>query len=150
MRLARYRESFPDAGWARPFEVQNRIQRLFSDLLAPQQAEGLGWTPAIDVLETEAELVIRADLPGLKKEDVVLEVSEGMLVLKGEKREEKEEARAEYRLIERSWGAFERSFTLPSAVEADRITAEFRNGVLEVHLPKTAKAVGRKVEITAK
>ena len=56
MRLARYRESFPDAGWARPFEVQNRIQRLFSDLLAPQQAEGLGWTPAIDVLETEAEL----------------------------------------------------------------------------------------------
>jgi HSP20 family protein len=149
MRLARYREVLPDAGWTRPFEMQSRMQRMLSELMAPQQPEGLGWVPAIDVLETDTEVVIRADLPGMKKDEVLLEIADGTLVIKGEKKEEKEEKKAEYRLIERSWGAFERRFTLPSSVDAEGIRAEFVDGVLEVHMPKTAKAAGRRVEIAA-
>jgi HSP20 family protein len=149
MRIARYRDALPDVAY-RPFDVQNRIQRMFSDLLTPTAAEGLSWTPAIDVFELDTELVLRADLPGMRKEDVVLEINDNMLVLKGEKKEEKEEKKAEYRLIERSWGAFERTFSLPSSVDVTKIHADFRNGVLEVHLPKTAKSTGRKVEIAEK
>jgi HSP20 family protein len=146
MRIARYREALPETGY-RQFDMPNRIQRMFSDLLTPIQAEGLSWSPAIDVLEFDTELVLRADLPGMNKEDVVLEVNDNVLVLKGEKKEEKEENKAEYRLIERSWGAFERTFSLPSTVDTAKIHADFNSGVLEVHLPKTAKATGRKVEI---
>jgi HSP20 family protein len=148
MRLARYRGDFPEIGWTRPFEMQNRLQKLFSDLLTPMSVEGIGWSPQVDVLESDGELVLKADLPGLKREDVKLEVTEGMLVLKGEKKEEKEEAGLEYRVVERTYGSFERSFALPSSVDAEQIRAEFRNGMLEVHLPKTAKAAGRRVEIT--
>jgi HSP20 family protein len=150
MKLARYRTTFPEPALSSPFEVQNRMQKLFAELLSPAQTEGFGWSPRVDILETDAELVLRADLPGLNKDQVDLEVSEGMLVMKGVKKEEKEEKGAEYRIVERTYGAFERAFALPSSVDTEHIRAEFTNGVLEVHLPKTEKAMGRRVQITQK
>jgi HSP20 family protein len=147
MRLVRYRPGVTELPSVRPFDMQNRIQKMLTEMLGPIQAEDFGWAPQVDVVENDTELVIRADLPGVKKDDVQLEIGNGMLVLKGEKKEEKEVKDAQYRMVERSYGAFERSFALPSSVDADKIRADFRNGVLEVHLPKTEKAVGRKVVI---
>ncbi|HEX6135449.1 MAG TPA: Hsp20/alpha crystallin family protein [Longimicrobiales bacterium] len=148
MKLTRYRAGFPEASWMRPMFSENRIQRLLADLMGPMQAaEGLAWSPEVDIVETDLEIVVRADLPGLAPDDVQLEVRDGMLVMKGEKKEEKEEKGAEYRVVERAYGSFERAFSLPSTVDADSIAAEFRNGVLEVHLPKTVKAQGRRVPI---
>jgi HSP20 family protein len=150
MRIARYRTGIPELTLQSPFDMPNRMQRLFSDLLGPMQTEGLGWSPQVDILETDEELVLRADLPGLKKDDVDLEVTDGALIMKGEKKEEKEEKGAQYRIVERTYGAFERSFALPNSVDAEKIRADFSNGVLEVHLPKTEKAVGRRVLIGEK
>lgn len=150
MKLARYRTPFPELALSSPFEMQNRMQKLFTELLSPAQTEGFGWSPQVDILETDAELVLRADLPGLNKDQVDLEVSDGMLVMKGAKKEEKDEKGAEYRIVERTYGAFERAFALPSSVDAEHIRAEFTNGVLEVHLPKTEKSMGRRVQITQK
>ncbi|HEX6307075.1 MAG TPA: Hsp20/alpha crystallin family protein [Longimicrobiales bacterium] len=149
MKLTRYRAGFPETAWMRPMFTENRMQRLLSELMGPMPAaEGLAWSPEVDVVETDSELVVRADLPGLTSDDVQLEVKDGMLVMKGEKKEEKEEKQAEYRVVERAYGSFERAFSLPSTVDADGIVADFRNGVLEVHLPKTAKAQGRRVPIS--
>jgi HSP20 family protein len=150
MKLMRYRPGIPELEWERPALSQNRVQKLFNELFTPVPAEGLGWYPEVDILETDKELVLRADLPGLAKDDVQLEVREGVLVMKGEKLEKKDETNAQYRIVERSYGSFERFFTLPSTVEPEQIKAEFTNGVLEVRLPKTAKAVGRRVPITVK
>jgi HSP20 family protein len=146
MRIAHYRSPFPEL--ARPFEQQNRIQKMINELFSP--IEEAGWCPQVDVLETDTELMLRADLPGLGKDDVELDVVDGALILKGEKKEAREEKDAQYRVVERSYGAFERSFALPRSVDAEHITAEFRNGVLEVHLPKTEGAMGRRVEIAEK
>lgn len=149
MKLVRYRPGIPELDWDRPLLAQNRIQKLFSELFNQPTAEGIGWYPEVDVLETDKELVLRADLPGLTQDDVQLEIRDGALVMKGEKAEKKEEKDAQYRVVERAWGAFERSFSLPSTIDAEQIKAEFTNGVLEVHLPKTEKAVGRRVPINA-
>jgi HSP20 family protein len=150
MRIARYRNGFPTLTLTRPFDMPNRMQKMLDDLLGPLQTEGLGWSPQVDVLETDAELVIRADLPGMTKDDVDLEVSDGVLILKGEKKEEKEEKDTHFRIVERAYGAFERSFALPSSIDAEKIRADFTHGVLEIHLPKTEKAIGRRVLITEK
>ena len=148
MRLTRYRNGLPELAW-RAMAPENRLQKLMADFFVPE-TEGLGWYPDVDVVETETEMLLRADLPGMSKDDVQLEVKDGALVMKGEKKEQKEEKDANYRVIERSYGSFERVFALPSTVDAEQVRAEFKNGVLEVHLPKTAKAQGRKVLIADK
>jgi HSP20 family protein len=150
MKLTRYQPGFPAIDWDRPLLTQNRIQKMLNELFNAGPVEGLGWYPEVDVLETDKELVLRADLPGLTKDDVQLEIREGALVMKGEKTEKKEQKEAQYRVVERAYGTFERAFSLPSTVDPEQIKAEFTNGVLEIHLPKTAKALGRKVPINVK
>ena len=150
MRLTRYRPGFPESAWAQPVFGDNRIHKMLAELMGPQMAEGMGWCPEVDVLENDEEVILRADLPGLSTDDVELEVRDNNLIMKGEKKEEKEEKGSHYRMVERSYGAFERSFALPTTVDAEQIRAGFENGVLEVHLPKTAKAQGRKVPIAGK
>lgn len=145
MRLARYQPAFAELPGTR-LDIPTRMQQLLSEVWGGSRGE-LGWAPQIDVVETERELVLRADLPGLTAEQVQLEVTDGTLVIKGEREEKRESKGAEYRLAERAWGSFERCLALPTSVDADAISAEFTNGVLEVHLPKTEKAVGRRVPI---
>jgi HSP20 family protein len=130
--------------------VTNRLRRLFDtpfdfDVFA----QPMGWLPAVQVTETPAELMLTAELPGMSEKDVELFVEGNVLTLRGEKteeRKEEDETRKVY-LWERSYGTFTRSFTLPAEVETDRIRAEFKDGVLALHLPKTEKARGRKIEI---
>jgi HSP20 family protein len=97
--------------------------------------------PAVDIAETDKGFRITAELPGMKKEDVEVSVSQGLLTIKGEKREEREEKEKGYYLSERRFGAFQRSFRLPNQADADRIEAKFDNGVLTLTVPKSADAL---------
>jgi HSP20 family protein len=134
-------------------ELRDQFDRMFGNVFAtPTFSMPLGWAPAIDITEGTDELTLRADLPGVKKEDLSLTFDDGMLTIRGEKREEKREKdeKKEYHVYERSYGAFARSFSLPTAVDDKRIKADFRDGVLTVHLPKSAEAKsnGKPIEIT--
>jgi HSP20 family protein len=111
--------------------------------------EPIGWFPPVEVTESEGELRLTAELPGLDRADVKIELDGDVLTLRGEKREERkeEDTGKRYHLEERRYGAFYRAFTLPPAVDAEKISAEFDRGVLTLHLPKAAEAMPRGREI---
>jgi HSP20 family protein len=152
MKLIHTRPILPELSpWSMMVDVPSRFNRLFEDYFGPTPAmEQTQWNPAIDITDADGELLLSAELPGLEKKDVQLTITDGVLTLKGEKNEEREEKDAHYRVVERRYGAFERSFTLPGSVDINRVKAEFKDGVLKVHMPKAAAAVGKKVEISAK
>lgn len=105
------------------------------------------WSPRVDVSETDGEVVISSELPGMKAEDVKITVADGVVTIEGEKKEEREtEGRTAHR-VERVYGSFRRSFRLPSAVNADEITATYEDGVLVVNLPKAEEAKARQIEV---
>jgi HSP20 family protein len=103
--------------------------------------------PAVDVYEEKDDIVVKAELPGMDKDQIVVEISGSELILKGEKSKEEKVEEGNYYRCERSYGAFRRSVGLPTDVEADKIKAAFKNGVLEVRLPKTEKAKAREIKI---
>jgi len=107
-------------------------------------------SPRVDVSEDEKGYEITAEIPGVEEKDVSVSVSDGRLVLRGEKKTEKEEKKKDYHMKERSYGSFERSFRLPDEVEVDKISADFTNGVLNVTLPKSAKAKSKERKISIK
>ncbi len=123
------------------------------DLLAIQQRrdrfapDPTGWKPPVDLLETPDEYMITAELPGVSREDVSIEVNEGRLTLSGMRRD-RSGAREEYHRLERGHGRFTRTFQLPIPVDADRITADLRDGVLTVTCPKASDAAARRIRIT--
>jgi HSP20 family protein len=135
--------------------MNKMIERVFTDpFTAVTLTEPIGWVPAIDIAESEKEFTVTAELPGIDEKNVDVSVEEGLLTIKGEKTEEKEEKKdgageKKFYLYERNYGSFSRSFALPPNVDATKIHAEFQKGLLKVHLPKTAEAKsnGRKVEI---
>ena len=106
-------------------------------------------TPAIDIAENDGEYVVTAELAGCKKEDVTLELEENVLTLRGEKRSEREEKKEQRRYVERTYGSFSRSFTLPPNADGERIDASFKDGVLTIRIPKTPEAKARTVDIKA-
>jgi HSP20 family protein len=102
-------------------------------------AEGMGWSPSVNIVEQDGELRLTAELPGMKLDDVNVEITDGMLHLRGEKRVDVDEKKDNVRLVERRFGSFERSFTLPRSVDPEKVKAEFTDGVLTVHMPKTGR-----------
>lgn len=132
-------------------DMQSRLNRLFGDAPFPRMGEdGMsfsGWSPAVDVQETDKEYLIKADLPDVKKEDVKVELLDGALTIEGERQQEKEEKGKKFHKIEREYGKFLRRFALPSEVDRSKVQAEFKNGVLNVHLPKSATAKPTAVEV---
>jgi HSP20 family protein len=134
-------------------EMRNRLTTLFARPALRWPAEetfGVAeWTPAVDVTEDAREFLIKAELPEMKKEEVKVTVADGMLRLTGERKLEKEEKNRKVHRIERAYGLFERCFTLPEGTQGDKVTAEYQDGLLRVHLPKgevtTPKAVTVKV-----
>ena len=133
-------------------DLRDQFQRMFGNVFTtPEFTMPLGWAPAIDVTEGTDELTVKAELPGVRKEAVKLTFDDGLLTIQGEKREEKREKdeKKQYHIYERSFGAFSRSFTVPGPIDEKRIKAEFHNGVLTVHLPKSteAKHNGKAIEI---
>ncbi len=105
------------------------------------------WAPAVDVVETDTEFQILAELPGLEKEDVKLSVEDGVLAISGRREPIKEEKGTRIHRLERASGSFLRSFSVPDSVDETRVKANYRNGVLTVHLPKTEKAKPRSIEV---
>ena len=105
------------------------------------------WQPAMDVAETEGELVVNVEIPGMNPEDIDVSLSEGTLLIKGEKKPEPEEKEADYRLIERSYGGFSRSIQLPTEVQSDKISASYKNGILKITLPKSEEAKKKEIKI---
>jgi HSP20 family protein len=105
------------------------------------------WAPSVDISEDDKEWLVNAELPEVKKEDVKVTVENGVLTIRGERKFEKEEKDKKYHRIERSYGNFLRSFSIPDASDATRVHAEFKDGVLKVHLPKSEKAMPKAVEV---
>ena len=105
------------------------------------------WSPLVDITEDEKEFLLKAELPGVKREEVKVTVEDGVLTLTGERRFEQEEKEKRYHRIERAYGSFMRSFTLPEGTPADKVAAEFKDGVLLVHLPKTLTPKASPMEV---
>ena len=133
--------------------IQNEMNRLFNTFFE-QPAPGRGnggarrWMPAMDLVETADHYVLRADLPGLSDEDVNVQLEDNMLTISGERKAEHESEQEGYYRLERAFGAFSRSLTLPDGVEPDGVQAHFDRGVLEIRIPKPAQRKPRQVQIT--
>ena len=106
-----------------------------------------GWSPAVDIQETDHEFILKADLPDVKKEDVKVELEDGVLTVEGERRQEKEEKGKRFHKVERAYGKFVRHFTLPTEVDGPNVKAEFKDGVLNVRLPKAVNAKAKAIDI---
>lgn len=133
-------------------ELQNRFKTLLGRTsLRPNHGEEslalADWAPAVDISEDDKEFLIKAELPGLKREEVKVTVEDGVLSISGERKTEQEEKNKKFHRVERSYGSFLRSFSLPDGADATRVNAEFGNGVLNVHLAKTPKAQPKTIEV---
>jgi len=134
--------------------LQNEMNRLFSTFFEPSTPAGPGaslrrWIPAMDLVETDENFVLRADLPGLTESDVNIELEDNVLTISGERKAEHEEHKEGYYRVERAYGSFSRSLTLPEGVDPERVSANFDRGVLEVRIPKPEQRKPRKVTIAA-
>ena len=139
-------------------EAQNRLRRFFGNDFAFDAfplTEPVGWVPKVEIVETEKELVLTAELPGMVKENIEINFEDELLTIQGEKKAEKEEDKDEknggprYHLWERTYGAFRRTFTMPRTIDPAKIVAEMKDGILKIHMPKAAvaKPKGRKILI---
>ena len=131
--------------------IQDRMNRLFEQTLSRSRAEeGIAastWSPAVDIYETPETIVMKADLPGLSREDIEIQILDNTLTLRGERRFAKDVEQENYLRIERAYGAFQRNFTLPATAQQDKIRAVFRDGVLELMLPKVEGTKPKKIAI---
>ena len=133
--------------------TQNRFNRLlggFPNRIGTGEAHSLtvaDWSPEVDISQDNHEYLLKADLPEMKKDDVRVTVEDGILCVSGERKTEKEDQKRKFHRIERAFGNFRRSFTLPEDADSTKVTAEFRDGVLKVHLPTTTKAKSKAFEI---
>jgi HSP20 family protein len=145
----------------RPFRdfltIQDEMNRLFDDFFG-RSAGSIGpatrteweeaWSPSVDVSETKDNVIVNAEIPGMSKEDVKVTVQDNILTLSGEKKQEKEEKNGSYHRIERSYGSFRRSFTLPTFVQADKVKAAYKDGILKITLPKTEEVKSKEIPIS--
>jgi HSP20 family protein len=131
--------------------LQTDINQVFDTFFGGRTANGAArrWVPAIDLAETDDQLVLSADLPGLDKDDVSIEIKDGVLTVSGERKAEHEETKNGYHRVERAYGGFSRSLSLPRGVDAEQVQAEFDKGVLEVRIPKPAEQKPHRVQIGA-
>jgi len=129
--------------------LRDKMNRLFEDAVRGEEKDLItsSWAPAVDIYETENELVLAAEVPGVEEKDVEISVEDNTLSIRGERKFQKETKEENYHRIERSYGSFYRSFTLPSYVDQERIHAEHESGVLKVHMPKKPEVKPRKVKI---
>jgi HSP20 family protein len=130
--------------------LQGQFNRLFSDSFRNQADESAltTWAPAVDIYETPNELVVKADLPDVNEQDIDVRVENNLLTIRGERKFEKSVSEDNYLRVERTYGAFSRSFSLPNTVNAEAIGAEYKNGVLTVTLPKREESKPRQVKVT--
>jgi HSP20 family protein len=133
-----------------PVELNRLLGRplLPATWLAPKN--GGQWFPEVDITEEKERILVKADVPGMKQEEISVEVADGILTIKGERKRETETKDAKTYRVERSYGSFLRSFTLPAGVDAAKVNAAYKNGVLEVTLPKLAEAKAKQIKVEVK
>ena len=136
--------------------LQDRMNRLFDESYRGARpgadedwALGASWAPAVDIFEQDGNIVLKAELPGVDAKDVDIRVENNMLTLRGERKFDKEVKRENYHRVERAYGTFTRSFTLPTVVDTEKIKAEFKDGVLRVTLPKREEAKPKQIQVQA-
>lgn len=131
--------------------LRDEIDRLFENPLAEvtrgSQQFLSGWLPAVDLYEDKENVIVKAELPGMKKEEIEISLHEGVLTLAGERKEEKEHKDAEVYRSERFLGRFQRTMTLPSPVKTDKVSATYKDGMLTITLPKTEEAKPKQIEV---
>ena len=134
--------------------LQDEFNKFFEDRLSKRLGgEGISqntWAPAVDIYEDENGITIDAELPGLNQKDIEVKVENNSLVIKGEKKFENEDKKENYHRIERFYGAFQRSFILPETVDSEKIKAEYKNGVLQIKIPKKPEVKPKQIKIDVK
>ena len=126
--------------------LQSDLNRLF-EATAGRGTESFGWTPAVDVFEDAEGLTFKFDVPDVDAKDVQVNIEDGVLTVRGERKLEREEKKDNYHRIERAYGTFARSFTLPATFDASKVTAESKNGVLRISVPKRAEAKPKSIQV---
>ena len=131
--------------------LQDRMNRLFDDTSrtwrTDEPAATTTWSPAVDIFETQGEIVVKAELPGMDRNDITLNLEKNVLTLKGERKFEKETKEDNYHRIERSYGGFSRAFSIPATVDEEKIKAEYKDGVLKIVLPKKEQVKPKQIRI---
>jgi HSP20 family protein len=130
--------------------LREKMNRLFEEAYSSQGERDLvssSWTPSVDIYETEHHLVMTAEIPGIDEKDIEIKIEDSTLTLKGERKFEKETKEENYHRIERAYGSFYRSFSLPPYIDQDKIEAEHENGVLKITMPKKLEAKPRQVKV---
>jgi len=134
--------------------IQREINRMFNSFFRNEPEEdsltSSAWNPAVDIAEHDDQFVVKVELPGVSKDEVKIVMQENMLTIRGEKKQEMESKGSNYRKVERSYGTFQRSFTLPATVKGEKIEATFKDGVLSIVLPKAEEARRKEIEVRVK
>jgi HSP20 family protein len=133
----------------KPDPFSSEVNRLFNTLLAPESGRAQRWTPAMDLVEADDHYVLRADLPGMDESNVSIEINDNVLTVSGERRDEQEQTRQGWHRVERTFGRFSRSLTLPEGIDPDAVAASFDKGVLSITVPKPEQRKPRRVQISA-
>ena len=146
MAIVRW-ESFRDL-----ITLQDRMNRMFDERFGRVQAGDINmvtgaWSPAVDIYETDNNIIVKAELPEMKEKDIDIRLENDTLTLKGERKFEKETREENYHRVERAYGAFSRSFTLPTSVDQDKISAEYKDGVLKITLPKKVETKSKQIKV---
>ncbi|UCE07630.1 MAG: Hsp20/alpha crystallin family protein [bacterium] len=138
-------------------ELREEIDNIFDNFFGRGKKQELeGWkgpglrSPAVDMEETDKEIIVKAELPGLDPKDFQISLTENTLMIKGEKKEEKEEKKKNYHMIERRYGSFYRSIPLPCSVETDKVEANYEKGILEITLPKSELVKAKQITVNVK
>ena len=134
-------------------DVSNRLNRIFGRATARSEPNRemlatADWMPSVDISETDTAYLVKGEIPGVKKEDVKVTIQDGMLTIQGERKQEKEEKGKKFHRIERSYGSFARSFRVPDDADESKVKAEFKDGMINVTLPKSAKAKTKAIEVS--
>jgi HSP20 family protein len=132
--------------------LQERMNRVFEDAAgrgwkSDEPSATTSWSPAVDIYETDNEILVQAELPGVDRKDIALQLENNVLTLKGERRFEKETSQENYHRIERSYGGFSRAFTIPTTVDDDKIRADYKDGILKIALPKKEQVKAKQIKI---
>jgi len=155
MSLVRWNPARELAAWPSDlFGIQREMNKMFNNFfrgdIQDEDSALMAWTPAVDIAEHDDEYLVKVELPGVNKDEVKITVESNILTIRGEKKQEKEIKKENYHRVERSYGSFQRSFTLPTTVKSDKIDASYKDGILSVSLPKAEEAKPKQIEVKVK
>jgi len=155
MSLVRWNPARELATWPSDlFGIQREINRMFDNVFRYDNRDDddgfNAWTPAVDIAEHDEQYLVKVELPGVNKEDVKITLENNILTIRGEKKQEKETRKESYHRVERSYGSFQRSFTLPTTIKSDKIDAAYKDGILQITLPKAEEAKPKQIEVKVK